>query len=203
MAGNDKYSAAEQGLGYFYQPRLALLQLLRSPEETSVFVEKDDDLDFVDAGGKKTLSSLKHKAAGERLTDLSTDFWKSVRIWLTRYEEDGRLSSTHRFYLFTTDEVSDASFLKSFLSSGHLAGEDLSSLANRALEKTKSEFIQHISTTLYSLNEAEQNDFWARVVIFDRSPRIEDIPKLIKDGTCEASSETSGISYLNALRDGG
>jgi hypothetical protein len=31
------------------------------------------------------------------------------------------------------------------------------------------------------LNEAEQIDFWARVVIFDRSPRIDDIPRLIKD----------------------
>jgi len=106
MADNrtDQFSAGEQGLGYLYQPRLALLQLLQLPENTSVFVEKDDDLDFVDIGGKKTLASLKHKAEGERLTNLSTDFWKSVRIWLTRYEEDGRLESTHRFYLFDSSE---------------------------------------------------------------------------------------------------
>jgi hypothetical protein len=35
------------------------------PEETSVFIEKDDDLDFVDADGRKALGSLKHKAIGE------------------------------------------------------------------------------------------------------------------------------------------
>ena len=82
MADNrtDQFSAGEQGLGYLYQPRFALLQLLQLPEETSIFVEKDDDLDFVDVGGRKTLGSLKHKAVGERLTNLSTDFWKSVRI---------------------------------------------------------------------------------------------------------------------------
>jgi hypothetical protein len=91
----DKFSASEQGLGYLYQPRFALLHLLQLPEDTSVFVEKDDDLDFVDHGGKKTLGSLKHKATGERLTDLSIDFWKSVRIWLTRYDEDGRVESSH------------------------------------------------------------------------------------------------------------
>ena len=85
----DKYSAGEQGLGYIYQPRLALLRLLELPENTAVFLEKDDDLDFVDKDGSKSLASLKHKAAGERLTDLSTDFWKSVRIWLTRYKRDG------------------------------------------------------------------------------------------------------------------
>jgi hypothetical protein len=180
----DQFSAGEQGLGYLYQPRFALLQLLQLPEEASVFVEKDDDLDFVDVGGRKTLGSLKHKAVGERLTDLSTDFWKSVRIWLTRYEENGRLESTHRFYLFTTNEVSDTSFLKAFLPTAPVRAADaapLLSLANAALKETKSEFIQKIATQLHSLNEAEQIDFWARVMIFDRSPRIDDIPRLIKD----------------------
>ncbi len=112
---SDRFSAGEQGLGYLYQPRFALLQLMQLPEGTSAFIEKDDDLDFVDVGGRKTLGSLKHKAAGERLTNLSKDFWKSVRIWLTRYEDNGVLESTHRFYLFTTNEVSDTSFLKAFL----------------------------------------------------------------------------------------
>ena len=79
---NDQYSAGEQGLGYIYQPRFALLRLLQLPESTSILIEKDDDLDFVDKGGVKTLASLKHKAIGDRLTDLSIDFWKSVRIWL-------------------------------------------------------------------------------------------------------------------------
>ena len=186
MADNrtDQFSAGEQGLGYLYQPRFALLQLLQLPEETSIFVEKDDDLDFVDVGGRKTLGSLKHKAFGERLTNLSTDFWKSVRIWLTRYEENGRLESTHRFYLFTTNEVSDTSFLKAFLPTAPVRASDeapLFSLATAALKETKSELIQKIATQLHSLNEAEQIDFWARVVIFDRSPRIDDIPRLIKD----------------------
>ncbi len=80
----DKYSAGEQGLGYIYQGRLALLQLLRLPEDTAVFLEKDDDLDFIDGSGGKSLASLKHKAVGDKLTDLSTDFWKSANIWLER-----------------------------------------------------------------------------------------------------------------------
>ena len=63
----DRFSAEKQGLGYLYQPRFALLQMLQLPEETAVFVEKDDDLDFVDAGGRKTLGSLKHKAPARAL----------------------------------------------------------------------------------------------------------------------------------------
>src|SRR5665811_130671 len=102
-SATDKFSAGEQGLGYIYQPRLALLQLLQLPEDTAVFLEKDDDLDFVDSDGGKSLASLKHKATGNRLTDLSTDFWKSVRIWLVRYKRDGCSASNLHFFLFTTD----------------------------------------------------------------------------------------------------
>ena len=71
----DKFSAGAQGLGYIYQVRLALLRLLQLPENTAVSLEKDDDLDFVDSGGGKSLVSLKHKSNGDRLTDLSIDFW--------------------------------------------------------------------------------------------------------------------------------
>ena len=66
----DKYSASEQGLGYLYQSRLALLRLLELPENTAVFLEKDDDGDFVDKDGSKTLSTLKQNDAGELLTDM-------------------------------------------------------------------------------------------------------------------------------------
>ena len=98
MAGTstDKFSAGEQELGYIYQTRLALLQLLQLPEDTAIFLEKDDDLDFVDGQGGKSLASLKHKAIGDRLTDLSADFWKSINIWLVRYKRDGRATSNLR-----------------------------------------------------------------------------------------------------------
>jgi hypothetical protein len=178
----DRFSAGEQGLGYLYQPRFALLQILQLPEETSVFVEKDDDLDFMDAGGRKTLASLKHKVPGERLTNLSTDFWKSVRIWVTRYKEGGRIESTHRFYLFTTNEVSEASFLKEFLPTAMVRSDDdptLITLADAALAETQSELIQQIADQIHTLNESEQIDFWRRIMIFDRAPRIDDIPGLI------------------------
>lgn len=77
----DRFAAGEQGLGYIYQPRFALLRLFQLPESTSILIEKDDDLDFIDVHGAKSLGSLKHKAIGERIADLSVDFWKSVRIW--------------------------------------------------------------------------------------------------------------------------
>lgn len=180
----DKYSAREQGLGYIYQPRLALLRLLELPENTAVFLEKNDDLDFMDKDGNKSLASLKHKAAGDRLTDLSTDFWKSVRIWLARYKRDGRIASNLRFFLFTTGTVSDTSFLKEFLTVQSGTGYETKTLAEQAeeaLSRTKSNFIGDIAREFHELTPTEKRDFLTRILILDDSPRIENIPQIIKD----------------------
>ena len=181
---NNQYSAAEQALGYIYQPRFALLSLLRLSESTSILIEKDDDLDFVDKCGVKTLSSLKHKVVGDRLTDLSNDFWKSVRVWLARYNRDGRSEANLRFFLFTTGSVSMTSFLRHFLDDpppDERGTISLSKLVTDALAKTKSKLIEAIAEDFQVLNDDEKEDFLSRIAIFDSSPRIEDVPSIIKD----------------------
>ena len=180
----DKYSAGEQGLGYIYQARLALLHLLQLPEDTAIFLEKDDDLDFVDSVGGKTLGSLKHKAVGDRLTDLSVDFWKSVNIWLARFKRDGRAASNLRFFLFTTGTVSADSFLARLLPDHPAASDDNASLiqlVDAALAKSTSKIIGPIATAFNELSDVEKHDFLERILILDGSPRIGDIPAIIRD----------------------
>ena len=180
----DKYSASEQGLGYIYQARLALLRLLQLPEDTAVFLEKDDDLDFVDSADGKSLASLKHKAVGDKLTDLSPDFWKSVNIWLERYKRDGRSASNLQFFLFTTGTGSTGSFLARLLPDQPIASGDLATLtelANASLANSKSQLIASIAKAFNELSDPEKQDFLERIVIFDSSPRIGDIPSIIRD----------------------
>jgi hypothetical protein len=171
-------------LGYIYQPRFALLRLLEIAENTVVFLEKDDDLDFVDKDGSKSLASLKHKAAGDHLTDLSIDFWKSIRVWLARYKRDGRSTSSIRFFLFTTGTVPTTSFLKEFLPTRYNASEETKTLAEQAEEalfRSKSDFIGDIAREFNELTPTEKQDFLARILIFDCNPRIDNIPEIIKD----------------------
>lgn len=180
----DQYAAGEQGLGYIYQPRFGLLKLLQLPESTSILIEKDDDLDFIDKDGIKTLASLKHKGVGDRLTDLSTDFWKSVRIWLARYNRDGRSEASLRFFLFSTGAVSDTSFLRHFLFEPPTEDEEVVSLSQitaEVLAKSESKLIGSIAEEFHTLNEDEKEDFLSRIVIFDGGPRIADVPSIIKD----------------------
>ncbi len=181
MSTTDKFSAGEQSLGYTYQARFALLQLLRLPEETAILIEKDDDLDFADASGIKSLASLKHKARGERLTDLSIDFWKSVNIWLTRYKRDGCAVSCLRFFLFTTAAVQETSFLFKLTTNGDRNTNDVAALADAALTATNSAVIIPIKADFEALGKAEKQDFLERIFIFDKSPRIEDIPAIVID----------------------
>lgn len=180
----DRYSAGEQGLGYIYQARLALLHLLQLPEATAVFLEKDDDLDFIDGSGGKSLASLKHKAVGDRLTNLSTDFWKSVNIWLARYKRDGRAASNLRFFLFTTGRVAADSFLTRLLPDQPVTSDEaatLTELADSALAKSRSQLIHQIATQFNELTDPEKQNFFERILILDGSPRIGDIPATIKN----------------------
>lgn len=182
MKGEQRspHAAAEQGLGYIYQARLALLKILSLPESSSITIEKDDDIEFVTETGIKTLSSLKHKAVGDTLTDLSSDFWRSVRVWLAYYNDYGRALSDARFFLFTTAQISESSFLRLFCDD-RTDGETRSVAAREALSKSKSGFLNSVQVELEKLGTEEIANFFGRITIFDAGPRITDIPQLVLD----------------------
>lgn len=172
------FSAAEQGLGYIFQPRFALLKILELSENSAVLLEKEDDVEFITENGIRSLGSLKHKAVGDKLTNLSTDFWKSVRIWLAYYRKTGGIASNGRFLLFSTAELSDGTFLSLFTES--TAGDDERvQQAREALATSTSTLIGKIREELEQLSEDELKDFYNRITIIDATPRITDLPALI------------------------
>lgn len=176
--GKNKFAAGEQALGYVYQFRYALYRLLGLPEVDGIFIERDDDVESVDESGDQTLASLKHKGKGERVNDLSVDFWKSVRIWLERYSDDGKTTSRLRFFMVTTAKVADRSFIASFLPNAE-ALKTIVDEALQALTSSTSAQIKPINEAFCKLSEPEQRDFLSRITVFDDSPRIEDLPGLI------------------------
>jgi hypothetical protein len=176
----DKFSAGEQGLGYLYQPRLALLRLLDLPENTGVLIEGEDDLDFKRNGEGTILASLKHKAEGGRLTDLATDFWKSVRIWLERYRNHGGIQSSLRFFMFTTDRISTDSFLQNF-SDRRDEQVDIVEKFSSVMLSSKAEAVRKVKELFDLLEAEEKRDFLERIEIYENSPRIEDLPHIIVD----------------------
>ena len=175
---SSPFSAAEQGLGYIFQPRFALLKILELPESSAVFLEKEDDVEFVSESGIRSLGSLKHKAEGDKLTNLSTDFWKSVRIWLAYYCKTGRIASDGRFLLFTTAELGEGTFLTLFTETAN-GDDDRVQKAQGALATSTSAWSGKIREELEQLREDELSDFYNRITIVDATPRITDLPTLI------------------------
>ena len=174
----NQFSAGEQALGYLYQFRYALLQTLRLPEKTVCFIEKDDDIDFSDPEEGRILASLKHKAPDDALTDLSPDFWKSVRIWLDYYLKNDISTDPVSFFLFTTGQVGVGSLLEVFLPGGEKT-EELPNRVRQILAGSDSKLIKKTTDLLAKLPEDKWVDFFRRISIFDSQERIQEIPKLI------------------------
>jgi ABC-3C protein len=175
---NSAFSAAEQGLGYIFQSRFALLKVLDLPEDGLVYIERNDDVEFVSADKGISLASLKHKAIGDRLTDLSTDFWKSVRVWLNHYKKSGRAGSEARFLLFSTASIAPDSFLNKFVGT-EVDDSVRAEAAADALGKSQAMIISNIRSELEDLTEEEAQDFYGRITIFPDASRISEVPELI------------------------
>jgi hypothetical protein len=193
-SNNTEFSAAASALGYIYQPRYALFSLFRLPEATECWIERDDDIDFSDPDEGKILASLKHKAEGDALSDLSPDFWKSVRIWAVRYLEDPTPTNPSRYFLFTTGAVTVGSFLEEFLPDKNKPG-DLAARSLAKLEESDSKMLAKTRTELEKLTGDQQRDFFRRVTIFDQQVRIQDIPRRIID----ESLRTVRIQFREAV----
>jgi hypothetical protein len=175
VKSTDKYAAGEQGLGYVYQIRFALAHLMKQDESQSLLIEADDDVELRDIEGRKTLISLKHKKAGETVGTLSTDFWKSVRIWLARYIRDGKLACEHSYCMATTARVGPGSMLKYFQEGSAPKPADFVTQLITELKGSKADLSAEVNATLESLSGDEQSDFFARIVIADSSLRIKEL----------------------------
>lgn len=171
----DKYAAGEQGLGYVYQIRFALAHLMKQDESQALLIEADDDVELRDVEGKKTLISLKHKQVGETVGTLSTDFWKSVRIWLDRYIRDGNLACDHAYCMVTTARVGPTSLLRYFLAGAGAKPADFAKQLVAELQGSRAALSAQIDTTFSSLTSAQIDDFLARIVIADSSLRIMEL----------------------------
>ncbi|MER9030813.1 ABC-three component system protein [Mesorhizobium sp. M0674] len=152
--------------------------MLDLPEDGAVYIERNDDVEFVSTDAGISLASLKHKASGERLSDLSIDFWKSVRIWLAHYKATGMGGSDARFLLFSTASVSSNSFLNLFVG-GHVDDDARAEAAARALALSESREIAKVRAELDDLTAEEARDFYGRITIFPTAPRINEIPMLV------------------------
>lgn len=105
------FAATASAMGYLYQLRVALLRctdLLESGAAWTVAIEAGDDIECVQ-DEKTSLWQLKHRAEGTRITDGTTDLWKSLRVWAVGATTGAIDLDTADLFLLTTAEAPPSS----------------------------------------------------------------------------------------------
>ena len=110
------FDATPPIVGYQYQKKCALKLLIDSIESTEVCLslEKIDDI-FIESPSKKISVQTKHsQLQNKSLTDRSSDFWKTIRIWSINVKNRIIDPNECFFVLITTAELAVSSILKDF-----------------------------------------------------------------------------------------
>jgi len=180
------FSAGLQAVGYLHQIRHALYALLlESNPGAAVVIEGLDDIEVRDAQGPVRLDQLKHHIKDRaKLTDASTDLWKTLRIWATQMRGGSWDPSIIKVQLITTAEAAPET------AAWHLKNQEEGNrdparardllLQAIAASRTNDKAILAAFAAFQALLEREQLNLLRAVTIFDGAPTILDLPALIK-----------------------
>jgi len=177
---NNQFSAAPQSLGYYYQALYGLLLILDGNEDAKVSIESLDDIVFEENGSPLELLQLKHHAKQASLSDSSTDFWKSIRIWCSNYRQ-GKIELPQTTLALITTASSPNDSIASFLRPDSarqpkLAYEKMIEIA----QTSKNDSLKQAFNEFLSIPEEKRKELVSCIKILDYSPDIAVIPTMIK-----------------------
>lgn len=186
MATHD---APGQMAGYLYQVFAALLLILDSKNDLNkLCIEKFDDVAFVETDKPKVMIQVKHQInARGKLTDTSTDLWRSINSWCDSIKKNNLDILTTSFVILTTALAptdSAAYFLREQQKNRNTekALELILTAANGTQETTKV-----FRNKFLSLSVKTQKQLVSNIYIYDNSVQIkscrEDLKRRIRWGT--------------------
>jgi len=179
------FTAAPQALGYIYQLRYALFNLLSEPETAEVSIEKLDDIAFVSEGDPYQILQLKRLGQPVALTNRSLELWKTIRVWSTLIKNREVKIPETIFILVSTAKAAEDS-IASFLRPGKERNDELAyqkllveatSLQNQNLTD---DTLQKCFNVFLSLTDTDRNNFVKSIRILDSALDIFDIPAEIQ-----------------------
>ena len=186
----DKFSAKEQMLGYFYQPLYALYKLMQidiaDEPDSFIIIENLDDIEFrsnIDA--LKLIQTKHHIKSQGSISDRSSDLWKTIRIWTDRIVNDEVKLDNVIFSLVTTSTAFENSIASKLRVENRNTQEALSTIQKIAEEgyinaqkrQNNPELKKHENEdayiAFYKLDKNTQKKFISKIYICDSSSTIE------------------------------
>ncbi|NFO02687.1 hypothetical protein FDB23_00945 [Clostridium botulinum] len=179
---SNTFSAVAPMIGYLYQIRYPLMEMLRIGEGKFLTIEKFDDIGIEDIDGKKTFVQLKHHKGGS-LSDASSDLWKTIRIWCCGINNKVIDVRKTNFNIITTQVANDNSIAYYMTPRGKEKniGEDeiikkLKNVSENSVSKENKEAYEEFKKTEVSdLKELINN-----ITIIDNALSINDLESKIK-----------------------
>jgi hypothetical protein len=175
------FSAQESALGYLYQARYALWLLLDGPEEREVVLETLDDIVLAQDGTPRDLLQTKHTSVTARLTDASSQLWKTLRIWSTHIKDGLIRVPPTALNLITTAEAPAGSIAFALRPGRDRDCAKALDALEEVVRTSENNDLKTAFTAFAELNEEQRRQLVAAIYIFDKSPEISDMGHKIRD----------------------
>ncbi|MGW4958217.1 ABC-three component system protein [Nonomuraea sp. NPDC004186] len=203
MAPADLFEASASAIGYVYQLRKALHSCVESHGrglDWSIAIEAGDDIEKVVEDGR-ILYQLKHRADAVKMTDSSTDLWKTLRIWAHAVTNQHiNLEETDLFLLTTADLPTDsAGFLLQSAASGVRDEMRARTALEAAMAKSKNKDNQKAYEAFGKLSEDERRRMLARIQIVGNSPDVDAVESLLLQNAVLAVGHQYARPFLQRL----
>lgn len=196
------HDASSSAIGYLYQVRWALLELLRGARERpdmALTLEKFDDVAWEDSGGDpQALLQLKHhKHSNGSLTDKSADVWRTLKVWM----DDPQLRDVSGPDLsIVTTAIAPVGTAASYL---RRDGRNVAKAVELLDEAAKSSKEKHHTSAARAqwlrLSDADRIGIVQRIYVLDGHLPIEQLDAALEDALWFAAPQGRTADFLAVL----
>lgn len=178
----NMFSAGSSAIGYLYQIRYALLMILKNNDK-DISIENLDDVEFEIEGTPVELLQLKHHSSKRvaNLSNSSSDFWKSVRIWAEAVNNNILTVPGVLFSLVTTALASPNSAIYYLKNDNNRNSREAYILLLEHIKNSKSDANQVAFDAFLSLDSDKQYRLIDSIYVLDKAENIIDVIDAIKN----------------------
>jgi hypothetical protein len=203
-SGTKSHEAGASATGYLYQCRIALLMGLRAipfNANQDISIERFDDVAFDRVGTPSELIQTKHHIQKRgSLSDASSDFWKTLLIWLKALKADGGLAFRCKLFLMTTGSAptgSAASYMRAIQNERNEVEAD-KLLATTAATSKNADHTE--AYELYTgLSKEVRLSLLHSITILDDAPNITDVVEEIRTILYHAAPKDQIVNLVERL----
>lgn len=195
------HDASEQMLGYLYQVRYALALLLKNDNPNyQISIEKFDDVAFIENDIPKQLIQVKHHVKKHgNLTNMSTDLWRTLKVWIDIIKKFPDLVDETHFLIITTATAPNNTAAY-YLKENSYRNEDKAYyILKNICKESKSNENEKYYEAFLKMDQNLVCKLIKKIIVLDGASNIQDVEKDIRKQirySCVAKFENAILERL-------